>query len=71
MAHSAGADPLSGLQEGSRTILDHYQSQVRTRRIYTVVSIVVFLIILGASLDFANGANSGKFFERLPISSTS
>ncbi|MBY5541967.1 phosphonate ABC transporter, permease protein PhnE [Rhizobium leguminosarum] len=66
MAHSAGADPLSGLQEGSRTILDHYQSQVRTRRIYTVVSIVVFLIILGASLDFANGANSGKFFERLP-----
>ncbi|MBY5587387.1 phosphonate ABC transporter, permease protein PhnE [Rhizobium leguminosarum] len=66
MAHSAGADPLSGLQEGSRTILDHYQSQVRTRRIYTVVSIVVFLIILCASLDFANGANSGKFFERLP-----
>ncbi|MBB3162718.1 MULTISPECIES: phosphonate ABC transporter, permease protein PhnE [Rhizobium] len=66
MAHSAGADSLSGLQEGSRTILDHYQSQVRTRRIYTVVSIVVFLIILGASLDFANGANSGKFFERLP-----
>ncbi|MBY3345201.1 MULTISPECIES: phosphonate ABC transporter, permease protein PhnE [Rhizobium] len=66
MAHLAGADPLSGLQEGSRTILDHYQSQVRTRRIYTVVSIVVFLIILGASLDFANGANSGKFFERLP-----
>ncbi|NKM34518.1 phosphonate ABC transporter, permease protein PhnE [Rhizobium laguerreae] len=66
MAHSAGADSLSGLQEGSRTILDHYQRQVRTRRIYTVVSIVVFLIILGASLDFANGANSGKFFERLP-----
>lgn len=66
MAHSAGADSLSGLHEGSRTILDHYQSQIRTRRIYTVVSIVVFLIILGASLDFANGANSGKFFERLP-----
>ncbi|RXT16572.1 phosphonate ABC transporter, permease protein PhnE [Rhizobium leguminosarum] len=66
MAHSAGAGPLSGLQESSRTILDHYQSQVRTRRIYTVVSIVVFLIILCASLDFANSANSGKFFERLP-----
>ncbi|WP_373426738.1 phosphonate ABC transporter, permease protein PhnE [Neorhizobium galegae] len=57
---------FSGLQESSRTILDHYQSQVRTRRIYTVVSIVVFLIVLGASLDFANEANSGKFFERLP-----
>jgi phosphonate transport system permease protein len=31
-----------------------------------VISIVVFLIVLGASLDFANSANSGKFFERLP-----
>ncbi|MGK6314510.1 phosphonate ABC transporter, permease protein PhnE [Neorhizobium sp. DT-125] len=66
MAHAAGADHPSGLQASSRTILDHYQSQVRTRRIYTIVSIVVFLIVLGASLDFANSANSGKFFERLP-----
>ncbi|MBB4480904.1 phosphonate ABC transporter, permease protein PhnE [Rhizobium etli] len=66
MAHSAGADHLNGLQESSRTILDNYQSQVRTRRIYTAVSIVIFLIILGTSLDFANSANSGKFFERLP-----
>ncbi|CDN50468.1 phosphonate ABC transporter, permease protein PhnE [Neorhizobium galegae] len=66
MAHVAETAQFSGLQESSRTILDHYQSQVRTRRIYTVVSIVVFLIVLGASLDFANEANSGKFFERLP-----
>jgi phosphonate transport system permease protein len=66
MAHVAGPAQVSGLQESSRTILDHYQQQVRTRRIYTVVSIVVFLIVLGASLDFANEANSGKFFERLP-----
>ncbi|MBB3965084.1 phosphonate ABC transporter, permease protein PhnE [Rhizobium metallidurans] len=66
MAHVAEPDHLGGLQQGSRTILDHYQSQVRTRRIYTVISIVVFLIVLGASLDFANSANSGKFFERLP-----
>ncbi|MBW9112444.1 phosphonate ABC transporter, permease protein PhnE [Rhizobium cauense] len=66
MAHVAESDHMSGLQQGSRTILDHYQQQVRTRRIYTVISIVVFLIVLGASLDFANNANSGKFFERLP-----
>ncbi len=66
MAHVAETDHLGGLQQGSRTILDHYQSQVRTRRIYTVISIVVFLVVLGASLDFANSANSGKFFERLP-----
>ena len=66
MAHAAGANHLSGLTGSSRTILAHYQSQVRTRRVYTLVSIVVFLIVLGASLDFANNANSGKFFERLP-----
>lgn len=66
MAHVAETDHMGGLQQGSRTILDHYQQQVRTRRIYTVISIVVFLIVLGASLDFANSANSGKFFERLP-----
>lgn len=66
MAQMAEPAQFSGLQESSRTILDHYQSQVRTRRIYTVVSIVVFLIVLAASLDFANEANSGKFFERLP-----
>jgi phosphonate transport system permease protein len=66
MAHVAEPDHMGGLQQSSRTILDHYQSQVRTRRLYTVISIVVFLIVLGASLDFANSANSGKFFERLP-----
>ncbi|WP_117192949.1 phosphonate ABC transporter, permease protein PhnE [Rhizobium terrae] len=66
MAHVAGPSQLGGLAESSRTILDHYQSQVRTRRIYTVVSIVVFVIVLALSLDFANDANSGKFFERLP-----
>lgn len=70
MAHMAGSDQVGGLGselgESSRTILGHYQSQVRTRRIYTVVSIVVFVIVLGLSLDFANDANSGKFFERLP-----
>jgi len=66
MAHVAGPPQFNGLQDSSRTILDHYQSQVRTRRIYTVASIVVFLIVLAASLDFANNANSGKFFERLP-----
>jgi phosphonate transport system permease protein len=66
MAHVTGPDPFGGLQESSRTILSHYQSQIRTRRIYTAIAIVVFLVVLGASLDFANNANSGKFFERLP-----
>ena len=62
----AGTDHAGGLNPNARTILDHYQQQVRTRRFYTIISIVIFLIVLGASLDFANSANSGKFFERLP-----
>ncbi|WP_288429065.1 phosphonate ABC transporter, permease protein PhnE [uncultured Agrobacterium sp.] len=46
--------------------MQHYQQQLVTRRIYTGIAIVVFLAVLFASLDFANSANSGKFFERLP-----
>ncbi len=55
-----------GLSASSATVMRHYQRQLATRRIYTIISLVVFLIILGASLNFANDANSGKFFERLP-----
>ncbi|WP_246422854.1 phosphonate ABC transporter, permease protein PhnE [Mycoplana azooxidifex] len=46
--------------------MHHYQQQLRTRRIYTLIAIAIFLVALWASLDFANAANSGKFFERLP-----
>ncbi len=66
MAHAAGADHFGRLQEGSQGVLDQYQAQLRTRRIYTAISIAVFTVALLASLDFANSANSGKFFERLP-----
>ncbi|SCX35318.1 phosphonate ABC transporter, permease protein PhnE [Agrobacterium rosae] len=69
MANVAGADSSGGLGrlgKSSRTILEHYQAQERTRRIYTIIAIAVFFVVLIASLDFANGANSGKFFERLP-----
>ena len=44
----------------------HYQSQLQRRRLYTLLSIVIFAVLIVASLDFANRANSGKFFERLP-----
>nr|WP_099059809.1 phosphonate ABC transporter, permease protein PhnE [Rhizobium sp. ACO-34A] len=46
--------------------MQHYRQQLRTRRVYTAISIVVFLAVLIASLKFANDANAGKFFERLP-----
>lgn len=55
-----------GLSEASQRVMQHYQKQLVTRRIYTGIAIIVFLAILLASLDFANSANSGKFFERLP-----
>ena len=54
------------LGEASKKVMQHYQQQLVTRRIYTGIAIVVFLALLFASLDFANSANSGKFFERLP-----
>lgn len=47
-------------------VMQHYRQQLRTRRIYTAISIAVFLIVLFYSLQFANDANAGKFFERLP-----
>ncbi len=54
------------LSDGSQTVLGHYRAQVRTRRIYTILVLVVFAVVLAASLNFANAANSGKFFDRLP-----
>ncbi|MBL8578343.1 MAG: phosphonate ABC transporter, permease protein PhnE [Mesorhizobium sp.] len=47
-------------------MLQHYRQQIARRRVYTGIAIVVFLVALVASLNFANQANSGKFFERLP-----
>ncbi|WP_413786007.1 phosphonate ABC transporter, permease protein PhnE [Agrobacterium sp. rho-13.3] len=55
-----------GLSEASQTMMRHYRQQLMTRRIYTGIAIAVFLAVLCASLNFANSANSGKFFERLP-----
>ena len=56
----------SGLGPQAETTMRHYQSQLQRRRLYTVLSIVIFAVLIVASLDFANSANSGKFFERLP-----
>jgi phosphonate transport system permease protein len=58
------ATPLS---DASKLVLSHYRQQLRTRRVYTIIGLVLFVIVLGASLDYANEANSGKFFERLPF----
>ncbi len=57
---------LSGLGPAASLMMQHYRQQLRTRRVYTAIAIVVFLAVLIASLKFANDANAGKFFERLP-----
>ena len=66
MAFEIADKPMNGLSASSATVMRHYQHQLKTRRIYTFISLAIFLIVLGASLNFANEANSGKFFERLP-----
>lgn len=61
-----GATHGGRLGSGGSTILQHYRQQIARRRIYTGIVVVLFLVVLGASLDFANEANAGKFFDRLP-----
>lgn len=66
MANATAGNAIGGLGPSAASVMRHYQQQLRTRRIYTLIAIAVFLVALWASLDFANAANSGKFFERLP-----
>ncbi|SEH28981.1 phosphonate transport system permease protein [Rhizobium sp. NFR12] len=63
--HLGGA-PASRLGPAASLMMQHYRQQLRTRRVYTAITIGVFLVVLFASLKFANDANAGKFFERLP-----
>jgi phosphonate transport system permease protein len=56
-----------GLSELGRQTRSHYEGLVRTRRLYTVLSIGVLLTFLGFALWFADNSNAGRFFERLPF----
>lgn len=56
----------TGLSPAGVTLLQHYRSQVMTRRIYTILVVVGVIVALFAAMSYANSANSGKFFERLP-----
>lgn len=66
MANTIAHFPENGLGSRATATLSHYQQQLNRRRVYTVLSLAVFAVVLAASLDFANSANAGKFFERLP-----
>ena len=54
------------LSPASATLLRHYRSQVMVRRIYSIIVFALVLIALSAAMNYANAANSGKFFERIP-----
>ena len=54
------------LSPASQTLLRHYRGQVLTRRVYSVIGVALVVVALLAAMNYANAANSGKFFERLP-----
>lgn len=56
----------AGLTPAGQSILEHYRRQVQTRRVYSVLIVVGVIIALAMAMNYANAANSGKFFERLP-----
>jgi phosphonate transport system permease protein len=55
-----------GLSAETRTVHAHYQQLLRTRRVYSVVTVAGLAVVLVAALWFANASNAGKFFDRLP-----
>lgn len=55
------------LSPDGHAILRHYRGQVLTRRVYTILIVAGVLVTLAAAMNYANAANSGKFFERLPF----
>lgn len=55
-----------GLSDAGRLAYGHYRDLVRTRRLYTLGSLVTLLVVLAGALWFADASNAGKFFERLP-----
>lgn len=57
----------ASLSDSGRIVHDHYRQLLRTRRLYTLISLATLLAVLAAALWFANASNAGKFFERLPF----
>jgi phosphonate transport system permease protein len=54
------------LSDRAALIERHWQAEARVRRLYTVLGIGGLAVAVVLSLWFANEANAGKFFDRLP-----
>ncbi|MGB3337064.1 MAG: phosphonate ABC transporter, permease protein PhnE [Devosia sp.] len=60
------ANSPDGLTPASHDLLRQYRSQVMTRRVYSLLIAAGVLVALVLAMNYANAANSGKFFDRLP-----
>lgn len=58
--------PKIRLSPEGQLVERHWQEMLRTRRLYTWGGVLALLLVLAASLWFANESNAGKFFDRLP-----
>ena len=58
---------IAHLSPANQTLLRRYRSQVMTRRVYSLLIGLGVVVALGMAMNYANAANSGKFFERLPF----
>ncbi|MGV3489961.1 MAG: phosphonate ABC transporter, permease protein PhnE [Devosia sp.] len=66
MANATGIGQ-DGLSPAALVTFRHYRTQVLTRRIYTFLGLGILVVMLAAAMAYADGANSGKFFDRLPF----
>lgn len=62
---AADPGPLR-LSAASSVVHRHYRALLRTRRTYTLIGVGLVVVFLVLALWFANAANAGKFFDRLP-----
>ena len=63
---SSMADGHGELTPAGRVIHAHYRGLMRTKRAYTLLALALLVLFLAGALWFANAANAGKFFDRLP-----
>lgn len=54
------------LTEGALAVDRHWRELARQRRLYSVLAVGLFLALMAGSLWYADEANAGKFFDRLP-----
>ncbi|HUG60471.1 MAG TPA: phosphonate ABC transporter, permease protein PhnE [Methylomirabilota bacterium] len=65
MVHRPSGHPPQ-LSEQGRIVDRHWRELARRRRTYTVLGVGGLFVALASSMWYANEANAGKFFDRLP-----